>query len=150
MTHPDAGGEIRLGLEALHEGRMLAALAHFEKASCDAADDPVCSSCLGYCVAKERGQRKRGIELCRAALARDPDNPLHALNLARIHLLDGDKPAAIAVLREGMRRAPAPELAMELETLGLRKPPVFPFLKRSNPLNRYLGAALNLLGLRRA
>lgn len=147
--HPDAGGEIRLGLEALREGRTLAALACFEKASSGAAEDPVRASCLGYCIAKERGQRKRGIELCRAALERDPGNPIHTLNLARIHLLGRDKPAAIAVLREGMRRSPSPELVAELELLGLRRPPILPFLKRSNPLNRYLGTVLSLLGLRR-
>lgn len=37
----------------------------------------------------------------------------------------------------------------ELDKLGLRKPPVIPFLSRGNPINKYLGIILSRMGLRR-
>jgi predicted Zn-dependent protease len=140
--------EIQRGLAALRENDTLAALPIFEKA-CRTTDDPVCSSCLGYCIARERGQLKRGAELCRSAIARDPATPLHRLNLARVLLLAGAKPEAIAVLRDGMHTRQSPELAAELERLGTRLPPVFGSLSRGNFLNLVAGILLTRLGLRR-
>jgi len=146
---PAIDAQIREGLKELKAGNTLAALAHFEKVQ-GAGDDPVRSSCLGFCIAKERGQIRKGAGFCRAALAADPDNPLHALNLGRIFLLAGDKPAAVAAFREGMRRVADPALAAELEKLGTRRPLVFPALRRQHPLNRFAGFALAKLGLRKA
>lgn len=132
---------------ALAAGDTLTAMSWLERAL-KLRDFPGWYSFLGYCVSKERGQHRKGLELCLQSLAAEPDQPAHFLNLARIHLNSGDKAAALQVLREGIAMGGSPELAEFLARLGKRNPPLFPMLPRSNPLNRYLGIILTRLGLR--
>jgi len=139
--------EFSLGLAALAGGDTLTALAHLERAL-KLHDYPGWYSCLGYCVARERGQHRKGVELCLRALEAEPDQPGHFFNLGRIYLLGGDRTAALRVLREGMTKGGSPELQRLLESLGSRTLPVFPRLARTHPLNRYLGLLLSRLGLR--
>ena len=124
-----------------------AALALIEKAL-RLQDTPEWYSYLGYCVARQRGQHRKGLELCQASLALEPDNPMHFLNLGRVHLIKGDKSEALRIWREGMAKGGCPELLQQLERLGMRNRSVIPALHRNNPLNRYLGILLRRLGLR--
>ena len=124
-----------------------AALACIEKAL-RIQDAPESYSYLGYCIARQRGQHRKGVELCQASLAVEPDNPLHFLNLGRVHLIKGDKNEALRIWREGMAKGGCPELLQQLERLGMRNRSVIPALHRNNPLNRYLGILLSRLGLR--
>jgi len=139
--------EYALGMTALAVDDTLTALACLERAL-KLQDNPGWHSCLGYCIARERGQQRRGLELCLSALAVEQDNPVHYLNLGRVHLISGDKMEALRVLREGMAKGGSPEIVRLLETLGTRKPSLFPMLHRDNPLNKYLGLFLSRLGLR--
>jgi tetratricopeptide (TPR) repeat protein len=125
----------------------LSALGHIEKAL-RLRDAPEWYSYLGYCIAKERGQHRKGLELCQESLAVEPDNPAHFLNLGRIHLAKGEKAEALRIWREGMAKGGSPELVQQLERLGTRSRPALPTLARKNPLNRYLGILLTRLGLR--
>ncbi|QEM68534.1 hypothetical protein FO488_10380 [Geobacter sp. FeAm09] len=147
MADSDARKEFDNGLALFKAGNILRALGHFEK-SMAAQPTPLCASYYAYCMAKERGHVTRGVALCRESLAQEPDNPAHYLNLARIHLLGPDKEAALTVLREGMQHAHDPELAALLEAVGMRKPPVMSFLRRDNPINKFLGILLTKLGMR--
>ena len=131
----------------MDEGHVLAALAYLESAL-KVWDDPYWYSRLGFCVAKERGQLMRGLELCRAAIGHEPDNPEHFLYLYRVHRLAGRTEEALQALRRGMTLGGTPEIERLLEEIGTRKPPVLPFLARENPLNKYLGLLLSRLGLR--
>jgi tetratricopeptide (TPR) repeat protein len=131
----------------LDEGNVLAALAGLEKAL-KINDDPRWHSCLGFCIAKERGHVTRGLELCRSALERDPDTVEHYLYLGRVYLLAGNKVEALKVLRQGMQKEANPEIAAQLAAIGNRKPPVLSALSRDNLLNKWLGYILNRLGLR--
>lgn len=131
----------------LDEGHVLAALACLETAL-KIWDDPRWYSRLGFCVAKERGQLMRGLELCRTAIGHEPDNPVHFLYLYKIHLLAGRAEEALQALRQGMALGGTPEIERLLEAMGTRKPPVLPFLTRENRLNKYLGLLLARLGLR--
>jgi tetratricopeptide (TPR) repeat protein len=124
-----------------------AALAFIEKAL-RLQDTPKWYSYLGYCIAKQRGQHRKGLELCQSSLELEPDNPIHFLNLGRVHLLKGDKIEALRIWREGMAKGGCPELLQQLERLGTRRRSVIPALHRNNPLNRYLGILLSRLGLR--
>jgi len=132
---------------ALDAGETSTALAFLERAL-KIFDNACWYSYLGYCIAKERGQVRKGAELCGAALAQEPENPTHFLNLAKIHLVAGQKEAALKALREGMSCGGSPEIAALLEKIGTRKPPVFSFLSRDHALNRVAGLVLDRLKMR--
>lgn len=139
--------EFAHGMAALAADDTLTALACLERAL-KLRDNPAWYSYLGYCIARERGQHRKGQELCLGSLAVEPANPVHLYNLARVHLASGDKAETLRVLREGMAKGGSPEIVRLLESLGKRTTPLFPVLSRSNPLNRYLGLLLSRLGLR--
>ncbi len=147
MTATEGEREFTKGLAAFRTGNALAALAHFEKAV-QLAPAPLHLSYLGYCIARERGQIKRGIALCQDALVQEPEHAAHFLNLGRIHLVAGNKLEAIRIFREGLSHGPCQELIAELDALGTRKPPIIWALHRNNPINKYLGILLHRLGLR--
>ena len=134
-------------LGAFSAGEFSSALAHLERLL-KIGDNPRLHSYLGFCIAKERGQVKKGAELCLASLECEPQNPAHYLNLARVHQVAGDKPQAIAVLRQGMGMGGSEEIVALLAKLGTRKPPPLSFLSRDHLLNKWLGIALSRIGLR--
>jgi len=135
------------GREALARGDTLSALAFFEKAL-ETEDDPSARSYLAFCMAKERGLLTKGISWCEESLGREPENSVHYLNLGRIYLLMKKREEAIRSFREGLRYGSKEEIADELHRLGIRSSPVFTFLKRNNPFNKYLGILLKMLRLR--
>jgi predicted Zn-dependent protease len=132
---------------AIAMDNTVAGLACLEKAL-TLEDNKGWYSCLGYCVAKERGQVSRGAELCLVSLEHEPNNPLHHLNLGKIHLISGSRAEALRVFREGMSRGGSTELIEILNEFGKRKPVIIPFLSRANPLNKFLGLFLRRIGLR--
>ena len=135
------------GLSALAKDDTLAALALFEKAV-QKDDRPAYCSYLALCIAKERGQFQLAVTLCEKAKAREPQASVHYLNLGRVYLSGGKKDDAIRAFREGLSLEKNQEIIDELNRLGIRKPPAISFLKRSNPVNRFLGTILKKLGLR--
>jgi len=144
-----AGGETLFmkGLEAFDQNNTLSALFYFEKAM-NRENNPVITSCFAFCIAKERGQLSKAISLCEEAIKKEPENSLHYLNLGKIYLLSNKKEDALKIFREGLRYGVNQQIVDELERFGARKPPVIPFLKRSNPFNKYLGIVLKKLRLR--
>ncbi len=135
------------GLRLLGEMNLLGALACFEKANMR-EQSPLTQSFLGYCIANERGQIAEALNLCRAAIEADPRNPVHYLNLGRVYLKAKKKDEAIIELRRGLSFGDNQDIKSLLESLGIRRKPVFPFLSRSNFLNKYAGLVLNRLRLR--
>jgi tetratricopeptide (TPR) repeat protein len=146
---PDSEAEILFtsGLKALARGDTLTALGLFEKAV-QKEDKPTYCCYLALCIARERGQFQHAVTLCEKAKAREPQNPLHYLNLGKVYLYAGKKDDAIRAFREGLSRGKDQAIIDELNKLGTRKPPLIPFLRRSNPVNRFLGIILKRLGLR--
>lgn len=147
MSGIDAEREFERGIAKFREGNLLGAMVHFEKAV-DAGGTPQCLSYLGYCIARERGQAWKGLALCREALDEEPENPLHYLNMARIHLLGRNLAEALEALRHGATFGPNQEISELLESIGTRKPPALSFLHRDNPINKYLGKLLGKFGMR--
>ncbi|HAM53507.1 MAG TPA: hypothetical protein DCP92_23480 [Nitrospiraceae bacterium] len=147
MAENDAERLFRKGLDALAEGSTLAALAAFEKAV-QLEDNPLYSTYFAFCVAKERGQFQLAETLCEKAIAREPKNSVHYFNLGKIYLLARKKGDAIRIFRDGLRCEENKEISEELNKLGTRKTPIIPFLKRNNPVNKYLGIILGRMGLR--
>lgn len=134
-------------LDALAAGNTQSALAQLERAL-KVMDNPSLHSHLGYCIAKERGQVKKGRELCQGALAFEPQNPVHYLNLAKVHQVAREKGDAIAALRQGMNIGGSPEIVAMLEALGTRRPPPLSFLSRDHFLNKWFGMLASRLRLR--
>ncbi|HEX7484739.1 MAG TPA: tetratricopeptide repeat protein [Vicinamibacterales bacterium] len=127
---------------------------------------PVVNSYLAYCIAKERGQVREAVHLCGSALAAEPRNPAHHLNLGRILLLAGQKANAIAAFRKGLSSGSSADMNVaaesprdgqarqqalilgELRRLGFRKRAPFPSILREHPLNRVVGKLLSTVHLR--
>ncbi len=101
----------------------------------------LCYSYLGYGLAHQGGQIKKGLRLCRHAIKLEFFQPENYVNLARTALLSDRyrHQAAVAVL-DGLEIDPDhPELLELQRQLGARRPPVLRFLFRRNLLNRILG-----------
>lgn len=147
--HPEVEAvvEFEQARESLASGHTLDALARLEKAL-NLRDNPSWYSYLGYCIAKQRGQIKKGIDLCLSSLERERDEPAHYLNLGKIHFLSGNKQEALRIFREGMSKGRHEEIQKILDEIGVRKPPVITSLHRDNPVNRFLGIFFKKIGLR--
>lgn len=135
------------GIKAIDGGDILSALVFFEKATA-IEDTPINSSYLAFCIAKERGQLKKAISMCEKAIKEEPNNSTLYLNLGRIYYIADQRVEALQAFRDGLAHEQNRQIIDELIRLGIRKPPVIPFLKRSNPINKYLGIILTRLGLR--
>jgi len=70
--------------------------------------------------------------------------PLFYLNLGRAYLAGGDKGNAAETFKKGLKADPQDrDLLREVSKIGMRKKTVVPFLKRSNPINKYIGRLLH-------
>lgn len=147
MPTSDAERLVTKGIEALDQGNTLSALFYFERAK-KLQDNPVTSSYFAFCIAKERGQISKAIELCKEAMDKEPGNTVHYLNLGRIYLLAMRRKEAITIFKEGLNHGANQQILDELNRLGMRKTPVIPFLGRSSPINKYLGIILTKMRLR--
>jgi len=97
-------------------------------------------SYLGYGIARFDHRYREGLRLCRHAVKKEFFHPENFLNLARTHLLAGDRRGAIRAIEEGLRIDPENEDLREYhKELGVRRRPVLRFLARDNVLNRILG-----------
>jgi tetratricopeptide (TPR) repeat protein len=147
MVNPVAKQLFKKGLQELTEGKTLTALSCFEKAL-GIEEAPLISSFFAFCIAKERGEIQKAISLCNAAMKKEPENSFHYLNLGKIYLLKKDKNEAINIFRQGLHYGDNQQIVDELNRLGTRNPPIIPFLKRGNIINKYLGMIVSRLKLR--
>jgi tetratricopeptide (TPR) repeat protein len=145
--HIEAERLLVKAIEVFTMGNIPSALYHFEKAF-NIENSPLISSYYAFCIAKERGQFSKAISLCSEAIEKEPQNTLLYLNLGRIYHLLKRKGDAVKIFREGLKFEVNQQIIDELTRLGIRKHPVIPFLKRSNPLNKYLGIIFRKLRLR--
>lgn len=135
------------GREILNDNNTLAALACFEKAS-GVENIPGIESYLGVCVALERGKIKDGIQLCNNAIVEQPGNPVPYLHLGKIYIKAGKKDEAIEIMRKGLSIGDSEEIRKILDSLGIRRRPLFPFLPRKHFMNKYVGLVLRIMRLR--
>lgn len=139
--------EHKRALQELEAGNVLSALARVEMAL-KLFDNPEWYPLLGFCIAKERGHVSKGLELCRSALTWQPEQPEHYYYLGRVLLVANRKDEAIQALRQGLGLGDCQSIKTLLHELGIRKPPVIPWLHRDNLLNKWLGIFLRRIGLR--
>ncbi len=129
-------GRSRRAFDVLSEG-----LGHYP-------GDSFLLSYHGFLMVKLGIGVSEGIEECMKAVQNTMKLPFGAeffhpplyLNLGRAYLAAGRKKEAVDAFREGLAADPANrELLSEMKKMGLRKKPAFPFLDRSNPVNKYAG-----------
>lgn len=111
-------------------------------------DDPLVLSYYGYLAATAGKRQDEGVRACSQAVKslnksdynKSTHYPALYLNLGRAYLAAGKKKNAFDAFHRGLARDKHnKDILWELKKLGLRRPPVFPFLKRSNLLNKYFG-----------
>ena len=108
-------------------------------------------SYLGLAVARCERRHDAALELCERAVTIEFFQPENFVNLAWVHLLSGNRRAAMAATERGRsldaEHAGLREMAARL---GSRRPPVLRFLRREHPINRSLGRWRHALEMRRA
>ena len=123
----------------INRGRFREASAILTQALKMAPDNPVYISQLGYCVGM-LGNLPDAEKMCRRAHKMAPTVPIILVNLGRILVEKGLRQEARVLFAQAYQidntSSPA---ALELSRLGVRKPPVLPFLGRGHILNKYLG-----------
>jgi tetratricopeptide (TPR) repeat protein len=136
---------LKMGIDFLREDNRLGALSCFEKAyDLDKKRSDI-QSYLGRCIAVERGQITEALTFCLNALEQDSENQVHYLNFGIVYLKDRRKDEGIETFRKGLSYGDNEEIHTVLDNLGIRKQPVFPFLRRKNMLNRVFGLLRTLL-----
>lgn len=118
-------------------------------------DEPFLLSYYGCLLAVVSKNYKTGIDVCHNAIEvikkRVPFGeeffyPVFYLNLGRAYLAAGKKAEAITAFNKGLEiDIENKDLLWEMRKLGLRRKPAVPFLRRSNPINRYIGQLLHSL-----
>ncbi len=115
--------------------------------------DPFLLSYYGCLVALVENKGREGVQICKDSIRKLDETmpfgrefyyPVFYLNLGRACLKDKNKAEAIRAFHEGLKNDPENrDLILELKRLGNRKKQLIPFIKRSNPLNKYLGIVLH-------
>jgi tetratricopeptide (TPR) repeat protein len=136
----------------LRTGKGRAALDTLEEGLAKFPGDPFMMSYYGCLLAVTDKKPQEGIKKCREALdllrrtlpfGKEFFYPVFYLNLGRAYLAADRKPEAVKAFQTGLRADPEyKDLLWEMKKLGARREPPIPFLKRSNPLNKYIGKLL--------
>lgn len=143
VAEPDLSHVLRRGIERCRQGDWevgLAFLGRIAESERSTALPGLFYSYLGYGIALRQRRVQEGLKLCQHSVKIQFYEPENYVNLARTHLLAGDRPAAVRAVLEGLKVIRHhPELLRLHKELGIRAEPVLPFLSRSNPLNQFLG-----------
>lgn len=118
------------------------------KGSVDAPYLPEAKAWYGYCLARERNEFRQGISLCNEARQNKPRSSDIYLALGRIYLLAGKRNSTIRALHKGLQLDNNREIYRLLDSIGIRKPPVFRFLDRDSMVNVTSGRLFAMIGLR--
>ncbi len=146
MTILSSEIHFRKGLVALAEGQHAEAAEQFKQAILierqRSAPRPQMRyvSFFGLASALATGPSPEAIQACERAARLDFYNPDLQLNLGKVYLLAGKTTRALVSFERGLRLSPNhPALRAALATVDRRSRSVLPFLKRSHPMNRWLG-----------
>ncbi len=133
----------------LKTGDGVAAILLLEEALRKFPGDPFLLSYYGCLVAIVRDNPREGIAICLDAIKRLDETipfgseffyPVFYLNLGRAYLKAQKKQEAINAFYQGLKNDPDnKDIHQELVKLGNRRKLPIPFLKRSNPINKYIG-----------
>ncbi len=121
--------------------------------------DPFLLSYYGSLYSQVARKPSEGVRICRDAISklegrasvnREFLYPAFYLNLGMAYQGANKKREAICAFKVGLKSDPTNRaIIAEMNKLGRRKKPVLHSLKRSNPLNKYLGLFLSRTGISR-
>ncbi|MBI5848341.1 MAG: hypothetical protein HZB31_10420 [Nitrospirae bacterium] len=113
-------------------------------------------SYYGCLIAIVENNTREGIAICENAIkalntampfGSEFFYPVFYLNLGRAYLKAGRKSETIKAFQQGLKSDPENnDILWEMKKLGSRKKPPVPFLKRGNPINKYIGLLLGKSG----
>jgi tetratricopeptide (TPR) repeat protein len=119
------------------------------------SDDPFLLSYYGCLESIINKNYTDGIDTCSRAIeildekmpfGQEIFYPTFYLNLGRAHLAAKNKKGAIEAFQKGLSfDRENKDLVWEMKKLGERRKPLLPYLKRSNPINKYVGVILHTL-----
>jgi len=136
----------RRGSAAFDAGEHASALEDFRVAARLDSANATYRSYLGLATGLAERRLDQALELCRDAAREEFFNPVHYLNLARLHLAFGFKSEAVRLLRRGLMIDPENrEIAGAMQSLGVRRRPPIAFLRRQHTVNRWAGWLLHRL-----
>jgi len=128
---------IELAIAYTKERKYDEALRYFQQAG---VLSPEGQSYYGLALAIRRRDLDGALRHCREALDQEPLRGDFYHNLGQVYLARGEKKKAVQVFFAGLQAAHRHAgLAEALKRLGIRRPPMVPFLSRTNPVNKYLG-----------
>lgn len=143
---PDAGeglaapSPLAQGIAAFHARDLSGAHAIFEREHRRDPRDPRAMSWYGVTLVLVEHNSNLGVTLCDQALRITGPEPDLLLNQARAHLALNQRERAVRAVLRGLELWPGdPSLIAARDAIGIRRPPVLSFLRRSNPINRVLG-----------
>ncbi len=136
----------RLGADLARLGRYRDAIEPLEQALAYSVEEPgegyhrALRSWYGLAVALARGDVVRGRRLCEEAVADSPRDADLYVNLCRVYMRSSRRDLSIEALKTALAFDPHhPSANSLMQELGQRSRPVFAFLDRRHPLNRYVG-----------
>jgi predicted Zn-dependent protease len=136
-------------LMAYHTGQLQRSAEDFRLLLKQGSTEPRHISYCGLLVAIADGRVDDGRVLCALAIKEAGTDPETYINLAKVHAHVGQTSRAIEVLREGLKAVPHdPGLQREIRRVEPRSTPPFFFLRRDNPVNKYLGRTRSRLSRR--
>jgi len=145
----DAEELFKAGLFLLKRDKVKEALSAFRRALNIKNKEPKYMSYTGLCLALAEGKMRDAVTLCEKAVSMEFYRSELFLNLGRVYIAMGNRKKAHLAFRKGMALdRDNRSLRVELEKMGFRKPPVFPFLDRQHPINKVAGKVLYRLRLR--
>lgn len=104
--------------------------------------DPLFLASYAWLLSQIKGKEEMGLNIAKKVAEDYSTSPFVILNYAKTLLCAGHKTEGLRLIRKLTRVDSLEGTAQDLlEWLGVRRPPVVSFLKRSNPLNRVLGVA---------
>lgn len=118
-------------------------------------DEPFLLSYYGCLEAVINGNVSFGIDTCKKALeklnasapvSKEIYYPTFYLNLGRAYIAAAKKKDALEAFEQGLSfDRDNRDLLWEMRKLGMRRKPVIPYLRRTHPINKYIGLLLHKL-----
>lgn len=140
MNQTEPVNEFKKGLTALRKGYPSSAVVHLRKAVENDNGNPFYLSYYGLAVARAGHDWAKAEHSCLAALRMKRNHALLYVNLAEVYRRGGQIEYAVGTLYNGLPFTKWDlRLVRALEELGVRRPPVLPFLDRMHFFNRQLG-----------